>query len=130
LLEQGLARRNKTARGQEVPFFIRLGWLSSSPGIAVVHSVEPLPQSRHFGPYLGGERVRLAASALERVMLLAKAGEALRSSAHDMARVRGAGNTAHHLGQIASRLGPVGADAATATSPKCSSSSWHAVRLA
>jgi excinuclease ABC subunit C len=44
---------------------------------------------RYFGPYLGGGKVRLAASALHRVMPLAYSGELLHHSAQDMARVRG-----------------------------------------
>jgi excinuclease ABC subunit C len=89
LLGQRLPPWNKTAGGQEVPVFLRLDWHSSSPGIEVVHSVERSPQSHFFGPYLGGGKVRLAASALRRVMPLAYAGEVLRGSEQDMARVRG-----------------------------------------
>jgi excinuclease ABC subunit C len=63
LFEQRLPPFNKTVGGQEVPVFIRLGWLASSPGIELAHSVEPSPpQSHYFGPYLGGGKVRLAAS--------------------------------------------------------------------
>jgi excinuclease ABC subunit C len=88
LLEQALPHWNKTAGGQEVPVFLRLDWHSGSPGVSVVHSVEPSSCSLHFGPYLGGGKVRLAASALHRVMPLAYTGELLYQSEHDMARVR------------------------------------------
>ncbi|MDQ6674623.1 MAG: hypothetical protein M3069_28465 [Chloroflexota bacterium] len=89
LLEQMLPPWNKTAGGQEVPVFIRLDWHSGSPGVSVVHSIEPSSWSRHFGAYLGGGKVRLAASALRRVMPLSYTGELLDQSEHDMARVRG-----------------------------------------
>jgi excinuclease ABC subunit C len=44
---------------------------------------------RYFGPYLGGLKVRLALSALHRVLPLAYAADGLSGSARDMARVRG-----------------------------------------
>jgi excinuclease ABC subunit C len=89
LLEQSLPPWNKTAGGQEVPVFLRLDWQSGSPGVTVVHSIEPSTCVRHFGPYLGGGKVRLAAAALHRVMPLAYTGELLHQSEQDMARVRG-----------------------------------------
>ena len=89
LLEQALPPWNKTAGGQEVPVFLRLDWQSGSPGVTVVHSIEPSICMRHFGPYLGGGKVRLAASALHRVMPLAYTGQLLHQSEQDMARVRG-----------------------------------------
>src|SRR5438105_13266076 len=89
LLEQALPPWNKTAGGQEVPVFLRLDWHSGSPGVTVEHSIEPSTCVRHFGPYLGGGKVRLAASALHRVMPLAYTGELLHQSEQDMARVRG-----------------------------------------
>jgi len=89
LLEQALPSWNKTAGGQEVPVFLRVDWQSGSPGVTVVHSIEPSTCMRHFGPYLGGGKVRLAASALHRVMPLAYTGQLLHQSEQDMARVRG-----------------------------------------
>jgi excinuclease ABC subunit C len=44
---------------------------------------------QRYGPYLGGEKVRLAVSALNRVLPLAYAGPALGGFDRDMARVRG-----------------------------------------
>src|SRR3982074_606745 len=63
LLEQALPPGDKAAGGQEVPVFLRLDWQSGSPGVAVVHSIEPSTCGRHFGPYLGGGKGRLAGSA-------------------------------------------------------------------
>ncbi len=74
LLEQALPPWNKTAGGQEVPVYLRLDWQSGSPGVTVVHSIEPSTGVRYFGPYLGGGKVRLAASALHRVLPLAYTG--------------------------------------------------------
>jgi excinuclease ABC subunit C len=103
LLEQWLPRWNKTAGGQEVPVWIRLSQRSAAPGLSVVHSVgtdaggglpgpdarEASADARIFGPYLGGNKVRLAVAGLHRVMPLAYCGEKMSGSARDMARMRG-----------------------------------------
>jgi excinuclease ABC subunit C len=93
LLEQSLPRWNKTPGGQEVPVYIRLDLEPASPGISVVHSLKEasVGQARHFGPYLGGGRVRLAVDGLHRVMPLAYTGDRRGGFNHDMARVRGVG---------------------------------------
>jgi excinuclease ABC subunit C len=49
----------------------------------------PLPGARHFGPYLGGRKVRLAVSGLCRVLPLAYAGGGPAGTRHEMARVLG-----------------------------------------
>ncbi len=89
LLERQLPHWNKTAGGQEVPVWIRLSWQSDTPGLSVVHSVLADSGAPHFGPYLGGNKVRLAVSGLHRVMPLAYAGDRLSGFELDMARVRG-----------------------------------------
>jgi excinuclease ABC subunit C len=96
LLEQKLPRWNKTAGGQEVPVWIRLSWQSATPGLSVVHSVHSSAEACHFGPYLGGHKVRLAASALHRVMPLAYAGHSLSGFEQDLARVRGVDPDTRH----------------------------------
>lgn len=112
LLEQGLPHWNRTAGGQEVPVFIRLELWPRSAGLTVVHarksprhpwqssdgqdspavSVTPAalagPAERYFGPYLGGLRVRLAVSALHRVLPLRYAADGLDGWNRDMAAVR------------------------------------------
>jgi excinuclease ABC subunit C len=55
----------------------------------VVHEPTPAPGVSHFGPYLGGLKVRRAASALHRVLPLSYAGVGPTGSERDMARVRG-----------------------------------------
>src|SRR5437016_1822933 len=89
LLEQKLPHWNKTAGGQEVPVWIRLSWQSAAPGLSVVHTVQASPEARHWGPYLGGNKVRLAVAGLHRVMPLAYAGASLSGFEQDLARVRG-----------------------------------------
>lgn len=115
LLEQGLPPWNRTAGGQEVPVFIRLDLRPRSAGLTVIHAVgrprrpwqgrdgqgrqaapvtpdsQAGPAERYFGPYLGGLKVRLAASALHRVLPLRYAADSLQGASRDMAAVRGIG---------------------------------------
>lgn len=89
LLERGLPPWNRVAGGQEVPVWIVLDERPAAPGLSVVHSGQVPAGARRFGPYLGGARVRLAVSALGRVLPLAYAARSLSGAARDMARVRG-----------------------------------------
>ena len=91
LLERRMPRWNRTAGGQEVPVYMRLDLRPRSAGVKVVHAVNPAPGARYFGPYLGGLRVRLAASALHRVLPVAYAADGLRGSDRGMAAARGIG---------------------------------------
>ena len=113
LLEQRLPPWNRTAGGQEVPVYIRLDPRPRTAGLAVVHATAtpqrpwqirtgpgPVPgipdtrdvqDGRYFGPYLGGLRVRLAVSALDRVLPLCYAADGLAGWNRDMAAVRGVG---------------------------------------
>lgn len=88
LLEAHKPRANRSRGGQEVPTLIALSDASTAPRLDVVHSPRPGPW-RHFGPYLGGDRARLAVSGLHRAYSLAYAGDALTGSQRDMARARG-----------------------------------------
>ena len=88
LLEFRRPRWNRAIGGQEVPVFIKLDCGPRSPGVTMVH--EPPPSDAlHFGPYLGGTKVRLAVSGLRRMLPVAYASEALTGSGRDMARVLG-----------------------------------------
>ncbi|HUA30651.1 MAG TPA: GIY-YIG nuclease family protein [Streptosporangiaceae bacterium] len=89
LLERGLPRWNRTPGGQEVPVYVRLDLRPRFPGLTVVHEACPSPDALYFGPYLGGLRVRLAASAVHRVMPVAYAADGLRGTLRDLAGVRG-----------------------------------------
>jgi excinuclease ABC subunit C len=91
LLERELPRWNRSAGGQEVPVYIRLDLRPRSSGLKVVHDARPSPAARYFGPYLGGLRVRLAVSALHRVMPVTYAADGLRGWNRDMARALGIG---------------------------------------
>ena len=59
------------------------------PGLTVLHLVGAGDGLRHFGPYLGGRQVRLAVSALHRILPLAYTGTGLRGAELDMSRQRG-----------------------------------------
>jgi excinuclease ABC subunit C len=87
LLEHRMPYWNRARGGQEVPVHIRLDERRGSASLAVVHQIEG--KARHFGPYLGGLKVRLAVSGLHRVLSLSYAGDRLTGSDADMARVRG-----------------------------------------
>jgi excinuclease ABC subunit C len=87
LLEHRKPYWNRVRGGMEVPVHIRLDERRGSAGLSVVHQVEGA--SRHFGPYLGGLKVRLAVAGLHRVLSLAYAGDRLTGSDADMARARG-----------------------------------------
>ena len=87
LLETRMPYWNRARGGQEVPVHIRLDERRGSASLAVVHQVEG--PGRHFGPYLGGLKVRLAVAGLHRVLSLSYAGDRLTGSDADMARVRG-----------------------------------------
>jgi excinuclease ABC subunit C len=85
LLEQRLPRWNRTPGGQEVPVYIRLDQRPAAPGLHVVHAAGTAMDARNFGPYLGGDKIRLAVAALHRVLPLAYTGTRLTGSQRDMA---------------------------------------------
>jgi excinuclease ABC subunit C len=94
LLERSMPPWNRTAGGQEVPVYLRLDARPAAPGLTVAHT-GPAPDAgpgvRCFGPYLGGDRVRLAVAALHRVLPLPYAGTGLSGSGRDMAATLGVG---------------------------------------
>ncbi len=81
LLEQSKPRWNRAIGGLEVEVYIGLG-----RRFELRH--EPVGPGLLFGPYLGGEKVRLAISGLHRIIPLAYAGERLSGFDRDMARLR------------------------------------------
>jgi excinuclease ABC subunit C len=87
LLEHRLPYWNRARGGQEVPVHIRLTRRTGAASLSVVH--EALGEARHFGPYLGGLKVRLAVAGLHRALSLSYAGDRLTGSDADMARARG-----------------------------------------
>ena len=74
LLEEESLPFNRTAGGQEVEVYLRLDASARSPGLTVVHEQRSEAFARYFGPYLGGQRVRLAAAGLQRAFPLDYAG--------------------------------------------------------
>jgi excinuclease ABC subunit C len=94
LLERSMPPWNRTAGGQEVPVYLRLDDGPGAPGLTVAHAGTPPAGGRcvrSFGPYLGGDRVRLAVAALHRVLPLSYAGTGLTGSGRDMAATLGVG---------------------------------------
>jgi excinuclease ABC subunit C len=89
LLERQLLPWNRTPGGQEVEVYLRLDCAVRSSGLTVVHEPRAAHGVRHFGPYLGGLRVRLAAAALLRAFPLDYAGNAA-GTARELGRRRGA----------------------------------------
>jgi len=100
LLEASLPPWNRTPGGQESAVYIRMDAGPAHPGLSAAHRVEPVDQVRHFGPYLGGLKVRQAIAGLHRLQPLCHAADHLggaagsglaeRGAARDLARARGA----------------------------------------
>ncbi len=89
LMEHRKPRWNRSRGGQELPVYLRLTERSASAALSIVHEGMADADGRIFGPYLGGRKVRLAVSALHRVLPLAHAGDRLTGSERDMARALG-----------------------------------------
>jgi excinuclease ABC subunit C len=92
LLEERLPPWNRS-RGEEVPVYIRVDGRPRSPGVAVVHRVQPTAGVHHYGPYLGSVRAQLAVAALDRVLPLAYTADGLAGSWADLRRLRGVDET-------------------------------------
>jgi excinuclease ABC subunit C len=106
LLQEWLPPWNRSpSGGQEVEVWIRLSESASAPGVRVVHEpttparpagpagpagpARPATPVRHFGPYLGGRKVRLAVSGMCRVLPLGYAGSEPSGARAELARVLG-----------------------------------------
>jgi excinuclease ABC subunit C len=90
LLRTSLPRWNRTPGGQESAVYIKVDTRPAAPGLSVVYRVEPAAQVRHFGPYLGRQRVRRAITALDRLLPLSSTGTQLSGTERDIALARGA----------------------------------------
>jgi len=91
LLQRRLPPWNRSpSGGQESEVWIRLSASERTPGITVTHEPAPGDQALHFGPYLGGQKVRDAVSGLARVLPLGYAGSRPGGAERELARVRGA----------------------------------------
>jgi excinuclease ABC subunit C len=73
--------------GQEAEVWIRVSESARTPGMAVVY--RPASGARHFGPYLGGRKVRQAVSGICRVLPLAYTGGEQAGIRHELATLRG-----------------------------------------
>jgi excinuclease ABC subunit C len=92
LLERAKPRWNRVRGGAEVPMCIRVERTAGAPRLVTAHW--PLAEGRTsavetFGPYLGGNQVRLAVSALDRVLPMRYTDDRLGGCERDLARVRG-----------------------------------------
>jgi excinuclease ABC subunit C len=107
LMEHSKPRWNRVRGGLEVPVHLRLDPGPRAPSLTLVHDVTgPLP---HFGPYLGGTRVRTALTALASVHPVAHSGEGLVGSARAMADARGV-TPGHRPGLVAALTAVLGRD--------------------
>ena len=89
LLEASLPRWNRTPGGQESVVYLRLDQRPGTPGLTVDYlSRNASRDVRYFGPYLGGLRARLVATALGRILPLAYTGAQLSGAHRDLARTR------------------------------------------
>jgi excinuclease ABC subunit C len=93
LLETSLPRWNLTAGGQESAVYIKMDTRPAAPGLYVAYQAEPAAHVRHFGPYLGRQRVRRAVTALDRLLPLSYTGTRLSGTERDIAQARGAVST-------------------------------------
>ena len=93
LLEVSLPRWNRTPGGQESAVYIRMTTRPEAPGLSAVYHLDEADHMRHFGPYLGGLRVRQAIAALHRVAPLPYAKARPAATERDIARIRGVAAT-------------------------------------
>jgi excinuclease ABC subunit C len=89
LLEHRKPRWNRARGGQELPAYIRLDGSPTAPRLDPVFSVDPRPEVRFFGPYLGSRKVRAAVAALTRCYPLGYTATRLSPAERDMAAMRG-----------------------------------------
>jgi excinuclease ABC subunit C len=93
-LERNLLRRRKppwnVSGGQESEVWIRLSASADAPGVTVVYRPRSGDPARYFGPYLGGQKARDAASGLSRVLPLGHTGDRPAGTGCELARARGA----------------------------------------
>lgn len=89
LLERSKPRWNRAVGGQEVPRWLVVDGGADRPGLRLTH--EPELDRPTFGPYLGGDRARLAWRGILRVWPLHLTGERCSGATRAMAEARGVG---------------------------------------
>ncbi|MFN8622716.1 MAG: UvrB/UvrC motif-containing protein [Chloroflexota bacterium] len=115
LLERSQPWWNRTAGGQETPVGIEVAGGARRPGLRLIHDHElgraaPAGVER-FGPYLGGNQVRLAIAGLLRAAPLHLAGEGMGGSERAMAAALGVA-PADRERLLATLVGALGRDPA------------------
>jgi excinuclease ABC subunit C len=88
LLQHAKPPWNRADSGGEVVGYIRVDTERARPGLRLAHKA--MPGAPHFGPYLGGLRIRQAISGLHRVLPLAYTA-ATNASARELAHRLGIG---------------------------------------
>ncbi|HEY3587368.1 MAG TPA: GIY-YIG nuclease family protein [Myxococcaceae bacterium] len=88
LLDRHRTRWNRTL-GMESRVWLRLDCRPATADLQVVHEPAPRDGARWFGPYLGWEPTRLAASSLLRLFPLRYTGAALSRTERELARSLG-----------------------------------------
>lgn len=83
-LERSLPPWNRTVGGQESPVYLLL----DASALTLTHEPRTKADARLFGPYLGGNKLRLALSALHRVFPLLYTGSGLSAAEREMGRLR------------------------------------------
>ena len=91
LMQRSKPRWNRMIGGLEMPVLVRLDTSSRTPGLSLVHEPVAGPHWEHFGPYLGGNRLRVALRAVHRVLPLSLTETEASGSARDLARIRSVG---------------------------------------
>ncbi|HEU5483752.1 MAG TPA: GIY-YIG nuclease family protein [Microlunatus sp.] len=87
LLVRSKPRWNRTRGGQEVPRWLVLETRSDRPGLLLTHEADPCRPS--FGPYLGGDRSRVAQRGILRAWPIHLTGSRRSGSELAMAAARG-----------------------------------------
>jgi excinuclease ABC subunit C len=77
----------RTPGGQESLVYLRVSRRPSPRPLSVVYRKRPAADVRHFGPYLGGVKVRRAVTGLYRALPLDRAGTELRGAHLDLEAV-------------------------------------------
>ena len=108
-LESDLLRRHRTwynrTLGMESRVWLRLDTQPQAPGLSVMHEADPRDGATWFGPYLGWEPVRQAATGLLRLFPLDYAGTAIGRTERELARSLGV--TADDAGHLATSIASV-----------------------
>lgn len=97
LQEQSLPRWNRAVGGAEVPMYLAVDMVAAGPRLRVLHhwaepfgaGSRPAHPADVYGPFLGGTKVRLFASALHRMLPLAYTADRLSGTERELSLIKG-----------------------------------------